>query len=101
MATFARNGYADAGEVAPVRSTVPSFHGALVRDARGRCRGCVGKMGAKGHAMLDHVVFTKSAFAALRHEVVTDEEAIHASDHSPVFADLSFCGNEDVEWCAK
>jgi len=88
MDTFALNGYADAGEVAPERSTVPSEHGALVRDSQGRCRGRIGQIGRKGHAMLDHVVFTASGFRALRHRVITDEDALDISDHSPVVADV-------------
>ena len=88
MATFAQSGYSDAGEVAPVRSTVPSEHGPLVRDADGRCRGRAGRLGEPGHEMLDHIVFTPG-FQVLRHDVVVDEDAIHVSDHSPVYADLS------------
>jgi endonuclease/exonuclease/phosphatase family metal-dependent hydrolase len=38
--------------------------------------------------MLDHIVFTPG-FQVLRHDVVVDEDAIHVSDHSPVYADLS------------
>ena len=43
LKAFAAAGYADAGEVAPVRSKIPSEHGKLVRDEQGRCRGRVGK----------------------------------------------------------
>ena len=85
---FAAAGYADAGEVAPVRSKIPSEHGRLVRDEQGRCRGRVGKAGEKGHCMLDHVVFDLRGAKALRHDVVIDEEAIHISDHSPVVVDF-------------
>lgn len=88
LKTFEQNGYADAGEVAPERSTVPSEHGALVRDAEGKCRGRVGELGKRGHCMLDHVVFTATGFEALRHQVITSEAAIHISDHSPVVVDL-------------
>ena len=88
MKVFADNGYADAGETAPNRSKVPSEHGDLVRDEQGRCRGRVGVKGSPGHAMLDHVVYTQTAFRPLRHDVVIDEDAIHISDHSPVWADI-------------
>ena len=88
LRTFERNGYLDAGEVAPVRSTVPSEHGAIVRDAEGKCRGRIGRIGEKGHAMLDHVFFSKDGFRALRHDVVTDRDTLDISDHSPVVVDL-------------
>ena len=88
MDAFADAGYADAGDVAPVRSKVPSEHGKLVRDEQGRCRGRVGKAGEPGHRMLDHVVFDLRGAQALRHDVVVDEEAIHISDHSPVVVDF-------------
>lgn len=88
LKTFADNGYDEAGEVAPVRSTVPSEHGALTRDAEGKCHGEVGVIGKEGCAMIDHIYFTKGAFQALKHDVVTDEDAINISDHSPVWADL-------------
>ena len=85
---YERNGYADAGCVAPVRSTVPSEHGAIVRDAEGKCRGRIGRIGEKGHAMLDHVFFSKDRFRALKHDVVTDRDTLDISDHSPVVVDL-------------
>ena len=85
---FAAAGYADAGEVAPVRSKIPSAHGKLVRDEQGRCRGRAGKVGEKEHHMLDHIVFDLRGAKALRHDVVIDEEAIHISDHSPVVVDF-------------
>ena len=88
LKAFAAAGYADAGEVAPVRSKIPSEHGKLVRDEQGRCRGRVGKAGEKGHRMLDHIVFDLRGAKALRHDVVIDEEAIHISDHSPVVVDF-------------
>jgi glycerophosphoryl diester phosphodiesterase len=88
LATFLAGGYGDAGVLAPVRSSVPSEHGALVRDAEGRCRGRVGKVGEKGHRMIDHVLFDLGGVRALRHDVVVDEEAIHISDHSPVVVDF-------------
>lgn len=88
LKAFAAAGYADAGEVAPVRSKIPSEHGKLVRDEEGRCRGRVGKAGEKGHRMLDHIVFDLRGAKALRHDVVIDEEAIHISDHSPVVVDF-------------
>lgn len=90
MNTFAQFGYDDAGEVAPIRSTVPSEHGALVRDAEGRCRGRIGKKGEKGHGMIDHVIVERGCVRALKHDVITDEEAIHISDHSPVVVDFEF-----------
>jgi len=86
--TYEQNGYADAGCVAPVRSTVPSEHGVIVRDAEGKCRGRIGRIGEKGHAMLDHVFFSKDRFRALKHDVVTDRDTLDISDHSPVVVDL-------------
>ena len=88
MATFAQSGYSDAGEAAPVKSTIPSEHRPLVRDAERRCRGRAGRLGEPGHAMLDCIVFM-SCFQALRRDVVVDEDAVRVSDHSPVYADLS------------
>ena len=86
LATFEQFGFADAGEVAPVRSKTPSWHGHIVRDENGRCKGRVG--GQKGDAMLDHVLFSLDGFRALKHAVVTEEDAINISDHSPVVVDL-------------
>jgi len=88
LTTFERNGFASAGLVAPVRSTVPSEHGAIVRDAEGKCRGRIGKIGEKGHHMIDHVFFSKDRFSALKHDVVTDPDTLDISDHSPVVVDL-------------
>ena len=88
LKAFAAAGYADAGEVAPVRSKIPSEHGKLVRDELGRCRGHVGKAGEKGHRMLDHIVFDLRGAKALHHDVVIDEEAIRISDHSPGVVDF-------------
>ena len=97
LTTFAQNGYLNAGEVAPVRSEIPSEHGGLVRDAEGKCRGRVGRIGEKGHAMLDHVLFTDGDFSAQSHEVITEEEAIHVSDHSPVVVQLVLKGRGSLK----
>lgn len=90
LKTFDQFGYDDAGETAPVRSTVPSEHGALVRDAEGHCRGRVGKVGEKGHCMIDHVLCERGRVVPLRHDVVIDEDAVDISDHSPVVVDFAF-----------
>lgn len=86
--TLVQFGFDDAGETAPIRSSIPSEHGAIKRDENGNCYGTVGVVGAKGNAMIDHVFFSREHIKALRHDVVTDRDAINISDHSPVIADL-------------
>ncbi len=88
LKTFEQFGFANAGEVAPEASTVPSWHGNLVRDEQGRCKGRAGEKGRERDAMLDHIFFSLDGFRAIRHDVVTEEDAINISDHSPVIADL-------------
>ena len=90
LKTFGQFGFSDAGETAPERSTVPSYHGRLRRDAAGKCRGEVGVLGRKGHCMLDHVLYAEKDFSPIRHAVITDRDAIDISDHSPVVVDLNF-----------
>lgn len=39
---------------------------------------------------IDHIVGTEGTYSVIDYQVVIDEEALDASDHSPVFADIRF-----------
>lgn len=77
-------GFMNAATAAPVRSPHCSHHGNPKRGDDGKWRGrpCAGKNDTPERS-IDHVYFTRGV-RPLRHEIIVEQQALDASDHSPV-----------------
>lgn len=68
------------------RDTVSTLHGDPVKNADGTF---TGKKTDKDHTdSIDHIVGLGEGYKVLRYKVVEDQNALNATDHSPVYADI-------------
>jgi len=81
-------GYRTAAEVADKASALSTCHGDPKRDAGGRYRGTLRPKDNTPDTSIDHVFVETNAVHALEHVVVTDQDALDSSDHSPVVVDF-------------
>jgi len=82
-------GYRTAAEVADVASRLSTCHGDPKRDATGRYRGALRPKDNTPATSIDHVFVETNAVRAFKHVVVTDQDALDSSDHSPVAVDFA------------
>ena len=85
---FADYGFVNAKSEADVtdpRSTLP---GRPKRGADGKFHGVPGNTEGPKRCWLDHVLYTPETIHATKHAVVIDQDALDASDHSPVIVDF-------------
>lgn len=84
-----RGGFFNAASHADVRSMHCSEHGDPKRGADGKYHGSLrpAKDDTPDHS-IDHIYYTKGIHA-LRHEVITDQQALDVSDHSPVLVEFT------------
>lgn len=90
MNHFAENGWVSAQEIAGSVSQEASHHGDPVRSEDGKYRGFPRRKGNVKANSIDHILVEpgKCRVATLR--VVLDQDALDASDHSPIYADVAF-----------
>ena len=84
-----RGGFFNAASHADVRSPHCSHHGDPKRGADGKYHGSLRP--AKDDTpdrSIDHIYYTKGIHA-LRHEIGTDQQALDATDHSPVLVEFT------------
>ncbi|MBR5528078.1 MAG: endonuclease/exonuclease/phosphatase family protein [Clostridia bacterium] len=82
---FSENGVQKLFDKAVKKSDVCSHHGDPVKEKDGTYRGCRTQKGAE--LSIDHILMLGRA-KVLQYTVVEDQEALDATDHSPVFADV-------------
>lgn len=85
-------GYCTAAKVADEASQLSTHHGDPKRDATGRYRGGLRPEDNTPATSIDHVFVETNAIRALKHVVVTDQDALDSSDHSPVVVDFAVVG---------
>ena len=89
---FARHGFINAADAAAVRPTHRSHHGDPKRGADGKYHGTVSPREKDLPKLsIDHVLYT-AGIHGLKHEICLDQEALDASDHSPVSVDFELTG---------
>ena len=88
LGKFEALGYADAAKEADVVDSRPSEHCDPVRGEDGKYRGQPGDPARAGCCWLDHVFYSPDSIRATKHAVVIDQDALDASDHSPVVVDF-------------
>ena len=74
-----------AAVVTDPRSTLP---GTPKRGADGKLHGVPGNTEGPKRCWIDHVFYTPGSIHATRQSVVIDQDALDASDHSPVVVDF-------------
>lgn len=85
---YPENGVVKLYDMAAEKDDVSSHHGDPVVDENGRFHG---KKTDKDHtSSLDHIVGLGKGFEVSRYKIVQDQYALDATDHSPVYADISF-----------
>ena len=87
-------GFVNAASNADVRSPHCSHHGNPKRGEDGQYHGSLRP--AKDDTpdrSIDHIYYTRGIHA-LRHEIVTDQTALDASDHSPVIVEFELVGDD-------
>ena len=83
---YEKRGMKQMADLAPTYPTFSTYHGYPVRGEDGRYHG---KATQNPYAMsLDHIVGTEGDYRVLDYCVVTDQAALDATDHSPVYVDL-------------
>ena len=81
-------GLADAMKEADVTDPRPTEHGNPERGKDGKYHGVAGVKGGPHCCWLDHVFYSPDTIRATRHAVIVDQDALDASDHSPVVVDF-------------
>ena len=81
-------GYRTAAEVADEASAFSTHHGDPKRDGMGKYRGILRANENTPATSIDHVIIETNGVRAIRHTVVTDQDALNSSDHSPVVVDF-------------
>lgn len=79
-------GVADLQETATETTNITSHQGDPVRGADGKLHGTQSD-NDKSHS-IDHIVGFGEGYKALRYDIIVDQDALDASDHSPVYADI-------------
>lgn len=82
-------GLASAQEVADEASPICSHHGDPKRDATGRYRGAPRPADNVKARSIDHLLVSAASVRVLREMVILDQDALDASDHSPILMDVA------------
>ncbi len=82
-------GFSSAQEVADEASPVCSHHGDPKRDDAGRYRGAPRPSDNVKARSIDHLLVSAASVRVLRETVILDQDALDASDHSPIFMDVA------------
>lgn len=83
---YAENDIQNLYDLAEAKDNISSHHGDPEPDALGKLRGA--KTGKDRSFSIDHMVGLGSGFKVLEYRVVTDQDALDATDHSPVYVDI-------------
>ena len=87
FAVYAQNGIRHMRELAAVKSDVSSHHGDPVRGEDGRYHGSPTTNDYR--ASIDHIVALGDGFSVEEYRVIEDPDALDATDHSPVYVDVT------------
>ena len=87
--TFNRHGYRNAQEVAAKSDGISTWHGNPKRDENGIYRGTLRSRDNTHFTSLDHVFVEAAKVEVLRHEILTEQDVLDVSDHSPVLVTFS------------
>lgn len=91
---YRASGISDMRELAPIRSDACSFHSEPVPDDEGRYHGI---RSAEDHTRsLDHMVCLGERFTVEEYLVIEDQDALDATDHCPVLAEVRMTQNDLV-----
>lgn len=82
------NGIRHLFDIAAVKDDICSLHGDPVADENGMYHGKASVLDQ--NASIDHIIALGEGFEVLSYRVITDQFALDATDHSPVFADIKF-----------
>lgn len=87
---YEKRGFTALAEVAPQRPTFSTYHGFPVRGEDGRFHGTVSTEPYDA-CTLDHIVGSKTGnYKVVDYKLITDQAALDATDHCPVYVDLEF-----------
>ena len=85
---YKKHGIQQLADLAPIHPTISTYHGYPVRGEDNRYHGTM--TAYPYERSLDHIIGTPGDYRVLNYQIVTDQPALDATDHSPVFADLEF-----------
>ncbi len=85
---YAENGINHLYDMAEVKDSVSSHHGDPIRQEDGSYKGC--KTTNDKEFSIDHMVALGNDFKVLQYRVIEEQDALDATDHSPVFVDIEF-----------
>ncbi len=83
---YKENGIRHLNDLAVLKSEVSSHHGNPTILEDGSCKG-IKTVNDKTHS-IDHIIALGEGFKVKEYKVIEDQEALDATDHSPVFADI-------------
>lgn len=85
---YAENGIKHLYDMTTEKDDLTSWHGDPEKDENGKFHG---RVLYKDHThSLDHIIALGDGFKVKQYRIVTDTEALDATDHSPVYADIEF-----------
>lgn len=85
---YSENGIKHLYGIAEEKDDLTSHHGDPVKDENGKFHG---RVLYKDHThSIDHIIALGGGFKVKQYRIVTDSEALDATDHSPVCADIEF-----------
>ncbi len=85
---YKKNGIRHLNDIAEVKCPISSHHGDPVKLEDGLYHGK--RTENSELCSIDHIVALGDGFKARKYEVILDQAALDATDHSPIFADIEF-----------
>ncbi len=83
---YEENGIKHLYDIAEEKDDITSHHGDPIKDENGKFHG---KTSDNDHTYsIDHIIALGDGFEVKEYRVVTDQEVLDATDHSPVYADI-------------
>lgn len=86
FSVYEKKGIQHLHDLAELKSDISSYHGDPVRGEDGRFHGC--KTSRDYRFSIDHIVALGDGFSTSEYRVIEDKDALDATDHSPVYADV-------------
>ena len=85
---YSENGIEHLHDVAEAKDNMSSHHGDPQKAEDGTYHGS--KTGNDKSFSIDHMIAFGSGFKVLQYRIIEDQDALDATDHSPVFVDIEF-----------
>lgn len=85
---YGNNGIKHLYDMAVHKDDISSHHGDPQRGDDGLYHGC--KTSHKHDRSIDHIIAFGDGFAVTEYRIITDQDALDATDHSPVYAEIEF-----------